>query len=126
MLLEPKSTNTGENLVFTGRLLAERGIPLEPAILVHKPYMERRTLATAGVQWPGRRVIVTSPPIAFDAYPTADISRDDLIHIMVGDLQRIREYPARGWQTAQAMPAEVWEAAERLMALGYTRHLIRS
>jgi len=43
---------------------------------------------------------------------------------MVGDLQRIREYPARGFQTEQPIPAKVWDAFERLVALGFTDNLI--
>jgi hypothetical protein len=43
---------------------------------------------------------------------------------MVGDLQRIREYPARGFQVAQDIPADVWAAFEALVAAGFDRHLI--
>ena len=44
---------------------------------------------------------------------------------MVGDLQRIRDYPARGFQIAQEIPADVWEAFEELVRLGYDTHLAR-
>jgi hypothetical protein len=44
---------------------------------------------------------------------------------MVGDLQRIRVYPARGFQIEQEIPGEVWEAYEGLVALDYTDNLIR-
>ena len=43
---------------------------------------------------------------------------------MVGDLQRIREYPARGFQVAQDIPDDVWAAFETLVAAGFDRHLI--
>jgi hypothetical protein len=43
---------------------------------------------------------------------------------MVGDLQRLREYPARGYQIPQAIPAAVWKAFERLVELGYTKHVM--
>jgi hypothetical protein len=42
---------------------------------------------------------------------------------MVGDLQRIRLYPARGFQIEQEIPDEIWAAGERLIALGFNRHL---
>ncbi len=38
ILIENRSTNTGENVQFTRRLLAERGIDPESLILVQKPY----------------------------------------------------------------------------------------
>ena len=37
---------------------------------------------------------------------------------------RIRLYPARGFQIEQEIPDEVWQAYERLVALGYTGNLI--
>jgi uncharacterized SAM-binding protein YcdF (DUF218 family) len=124
ILIEPRATNTGENVVFTRQLLAERG-PLPRTVLaVQKPYMERRTLATFAAQWPELDVRVTSPQIDFDDYPTAQVTREDVIHIMVGDFQRLLVYAERGWQTPQEVPNEVRAAFERLVAAGYTRHLI--
>ena len=46
ILIENKSTNTGENILFTQRLLKERNINPQSFILVQKPYMERRSYAT--------------------------------------------------------------------------------
>jgi uncharacterized SAM-binding protein YcdF (DUF218 family) len=124
ILLEDRSTNTGENVVFTRRLLSDRGIGAKRAIAVQKPYMERRTLATFHARWPGLDVIVTSPQIDWTEYPTREISRDDVIHIMVGDLQRLMVYAERGWSEAQEIPPEVVEAYRRLVEAGYTRRLI--
>ena len=51
---------------------------------------------------------VTSPQFSFDDYLARyshdSLSPDDVISIMVGDLQRIREYPARGFQIPQQIP----------------------
>jgi len=105
-------------------VLARHGLDPEKIILVQKPYMERRAYATFVNFWPGKRVIVSSPPIPFADYPTAHLPKDLVISIMVGDLQRIRDYPAKGFQIAQEIPEEVWQAYEKLVALGYTRHLI--
>jgi uncharacterized SAM-binding protein YcdF (DUF218 family) len=124
ILIEPEATNTGENVELSRRLLAGRGLYPRRAIAVQKPYMERRTLATFGARWPELDVIVTSPRIAFGDYPTEFSSRDDVIHIMVGDLQRLILYAERGWQIPQDVPAEVRAAYERLLAAGYTRHLV--
>jgi len=124
MLLEPRSTNTAENVRFTRALLAERGIHPRKAIAVQKPYMERRTLATFRQNWPELDVIVTSPQIDFDDYPSESIRREDFIHIMMGDLQRLIVYGERGWSAPQEIPREVIDAYERLLAAGYTRRLI--
>ena len=65
ILIEPNSTNTGENVRFTRQLLAERGIDPASFIVVQKPYMERRSYATFRNYWPEKPVIVTSPQASF-------------------------------------------------------------
>jgi len=62
ILIENKSTNTGENILFTRLLLAEKQIDPKKFILVQKPYMERRSFATFRKLWPEKEVLVTSPP----------------------------------------------------------------
>jgi hypothetical protein len=70
-------------------------------------------------------VAVTSPQIDFDGYATGGTSRDDVVRIMVGDLQRLIVCGRKGWSAPQDVPAEVVEAYERLVAAGYTRRLLR-
>jgi uncharacterized SAM-binding protein YcdF (DUF218 family) len=124
ILIEGRSTNTGENVDFSRQMLAEKGLRPRKSIAVQKPYMERRTLATFRQRWPELEVVVTSPRIAFDAYPTLDIRKDDVIHIMVGDLQRLIVYGRKGWSVPQDVPPAVREAYERLVAAGYTRRMV--
>jgi uncharacterized SAM-binding protein YcdF (DUF218 family) len=129
IITEVKSTNTGENVRFTYALLLERygveGLP-KSLILVQKPYMERRTYATFCKQWPdvtGVSFSVTSPQLRFDEYFDEENPRELVINIMVGDLVRIKEYPAKGFQIEQEIPNEVWKAKDRLVACGYDKHL---
>ena len=46
VLIENKSTNTGENIRFTKKLLKQKGLNFKSFIVVQKPYMERRSYAT--------------------------------------------------------------------------------
>lgn len=128
ILIEPNSTNTGENVRFTKQLLAERGIDPQSFIVVQKPYMERRSYATFRQYWPEKPVVVTSPQVSFRDYLThyahSSLSADDVVSIMVGDLQRIKLYPERGFQIAQEIPEDVWSAFERLVSVGYDKFLI--
>lgn len=124
ILIENKSTNTGENILFTQKLLEEKGMYPQSFIVVQKPYMERRSYATFKKHWPDRSLIVTSPQISFKEYPTQEISMEKVINIMVGDLQRIKIYPEKGFQIYQEIPPEVWNAFEKLVALGFGKHLI--
>jgi len=124
IIIENKSTNTGENILFTKKLLSEKGLNFQSFIVVQKPYMERRTYATFMKQWPEKNIIVTSPQITFDDYPTAEIPLENVINIMIGDLQRIKLYPEKGFQIYQEIPEEVWTAYEKLIKLGFNKYLI--
>jgi uncharacterized SAM-binding protein YcdF (DUF218 family) len=128
ILIEAHSTNTGENIEFTKRLLAERGLDLNKFIVVQKPYMERRAFATFRKRWPEKDLIVTSPQVSFreylDGYANRALSAADVVSIMVGDLQRIKIYPGRGYQIAQDIPDKVWSAFEELVRAGYDKYLI--
>jgi len=129
ILVENRSTNTGENILFTRQLLAARQLDPATFIVVQKPYMERRSYATFRQVWPEKDARVTSPQASMDEYLNryshGALSADDVISIMVGDLQRIREYPAKGFQIHQDIPGDVWEAYEALVQAGYDRHLLR-
>jgi uncharacterized SAM-binding protein YcdF (DUF218 family) len=128
ILIENRSTNTGENVLFTKEMLAERQINPRKFILVQKPYMERRSYATFRKLWPEKDLIVTSPKVSFDEYldkySNRELSSDDVISIMVGDLQRLGVYPLKGFQIYQEIPDDVWAAYEELIRSGYNKHLI--
>ncbi len=125
ILIENVSTNTGENILFTQRLLERKGLRPDSFIVVQKPYMERRAYATFKKYWPFKKLLVTSPQISLDNYPTDAIPLEKVINIMTGDLQRIKLYPSRGFQVYQEIPAEVWDAYEKLIDAGFNEHLIK-
>jgi uncharacterized SAM-binding protein YcdF (DUF218 family) len=126
IIVESQAQNTGQNVEFTYKLLKEKGLKLESFLLVQKPYMERRTFATFKKQWPDvdAKIFVTSPRISFEDYFNETNPKKLIINIMVGDLQRIREYPKLGFQIEQEIPDEVWAAYEKLVAAGFDKHLI--
>jgi uncharacterized SAM-binding protein YcdF (DUF218 family) len=128
ILIENKSTNTGENILFTKQLLAAKQIAPQKFILVQKPYMERRSFATFRKLWPEKDVLVTSPQVSFAeylaGYSNKEFSKADVISIMVGDLQRIKLYPEKGFQIHQEIPHDVWSAYEHLVRAGYDQRLV--
>ena len=125
IIIENRSTNTGENVQFTREILKQKGFDFNSFILVQKPYMERRTYATFKKVWPEKEFIVTSPQIDFADYPNNEISQERVINVMVGDLQRIKIYPERGFQIFQEIPDNVWEAYKKLVEYGFTAHLVK-
>jgi uncharacterized SAM-binding protein YcdF (DUF218 family) len=125
ILIENKSTNTGENILFTQQLLRQSNVHPESFLLVQKPYMERRSYATFKKNWPDKKLLVTSPQYNLTDYPTDEIPMEKVLNIMVGDLERIRKYPAKGFQIYQEIPDDVWAACEELISLGYDKHLMK-
>ncbi len=128
ILIENRSTNTGENVLFTKQLRATRGVDPGSFIVVQKPYMERRSYATFKKVWPEPALVVTSPRVTLDeylaAYSNDALTKDEVISIMVGDLQRIRVYPDKGFQIHQDVPDDVWDAYEQLVQAGYDTRLV--
>ena len=125
ILIENKSTNTGDNIIFTMNLLKEKGLDPKSFIVVQKPYMERRAFATFKKILPDKKLIVTSPQISYEDYPNEKLNKDKVITVMVGDLQRIKIYPDKGFQIPQEIPEDVWQAYETLVKAGYDKHLIK-
>ncbi len=124
ILVEDRSTNTSENILFSRQVLREAGIEVNSAILVQKPYMERRAYATCRQYWPEVAVSTTSPQLTLleycsEAYPIAQV-----IDIMVGDFQRILIYPQKGFQVPQPVPSEAMAAFKELVAAGFDQSLI--
>lgn len=125
ILIENRSLNTGENIRYTRQLLESRGFDFRSFIMVQKPYMERRVLATALQQWRGIDFVAASPPISCADYLNGELPRDAVIQHIVGDFQRVKVYGENGFQTPQEIPARVWDAFEQLVALGYDQRLVR-
>jgi len=127
ILIEDKSSNTGENILFVKDLINNKKIKVQKIIAVNKPYMERRTYAAFKKLWEDIDVIVTSPQMELTeylaGYRSGEITEYEVINVMVGDLQRIKMYPEKGFQVHQDIPKEVWDAYLKLVEMGYTKHL---
>lgn len=128
IIIENRSTNTGENILFTRERLAELGMDTPRLIAVHKPFMERRLYAALGVYWPGVDAVITSPQLGIEEYIRRSVAQglDEkaVIDVIVGDFQRIDVYAKRGYQIPQRIPAEASAAFRALVRLGYTGELV--
>jgi len=124
IIIEPAATNTEENITRSRQALARAGIHPASVLLISKPYMERRAFATCRKAWPDVKAVCASEPLTLDEY-VAEIGDAKLvIDMLVGDLQRVIEYPALGYAIAQDVPAQVHAAYERLLRAGYTTRLL--
>ncbi len=126
IIIEPEAANTGQNIDFTRQSLAAAQITVSSVLLISKPYMQRRAFATARKLWPEVGIVCASETLAFDDY-LKSIGDDKLvIDMLVGDLQRVIEYPARGFAVAQDVPGAVMDAYRRLLAAGFDSRLLAS
>ena len=129
IILENKSANSAENLLFTPKILAEAGVRAEKIIAVHKPYMEKRLWAAMQVYWPDVRALYTSPQVTIAEHIThaeaIGMTAKGVIETIVGDVQRMELYAEKGYQAAVEIPAEVRAAFDVLVEKGYTGQLAR-
>jgi uncharacterized SAM-binding protein YcdF (DUF218 family) len=126
VLVEPHARNTGENITFTRRLLADRGLPVRTATLVCKPYQQRRAYATCRKLWPELEVRCSASHTSLDDYLPTIEDPERVVHMLVGETQRVTAYVERGFTIPQDVPPEVDAAYRRLVDAGYTARLLRS
>jgi uncharacterized SAM-binding protein YcdF (DUF218 family) len=120
VLLENRATNSGENFRFTDELFAERELAVESAVIVTKPYCERRGLATARMSWPARATTIGAHRRSFYDYLKARIPLERVLSMMVGEVDRLRTYGERNFIAPVTVPLPVLAAAEVLRREGYT------
>ncbi|HVV13393.1 YdcF family protein [Amycolatopsis sp.] len=124
ILVEPCATNTGENITLSRDLLQSLGKHVDSLMLISMPYMERRAFATTRKIWPDVELVCTSVPMSLSEYRRTRAHGTELIDMMIGDLQRIIEYPGQGFAIAQDVPPTVYAAYERLVAAGYRSRML--
>lgn len=125
ILVEPKAGNTGQNVSLSRELLAEHGYQPRSLLLISKPYMERRAFATCRKLWPEVEVVCASEPLKFDDYVQSIGDEKLVIDMLVGGLQRVIEYPKRGFAVEQDVPADILAAYGRLLDAGFDSRLLR-
>ncbi|BBL89242.1 hypothetical protein VroAM7_18950 [Vibrio rotiferianus] len=116
ILVETKSSNSGENVRFTEQLLREKEIKCESLILVQKPFMERRAIATFEKQWqsPYSQLQVTSTAHPFFEYINEEMTLMMVLEAVMEDFSRVKTYPEKGFQTEQEIPAHVESSYQAL------------
>lgn len=128
ILLEDRSTNSAENILFTREKLERAGLARGRLICVHKPFMTRRLYAAMKVYWPEADAIYTSPQITPEEHirnsMDQGLTEQSAIDIVVGDFQRMEVYARKGYQIPQEIPPRAWEAFYSLVKQGCTSELV--
>lgn len=126
ILLEPNARNTGQNITLSREVLLKAHVAVDSLLLISKPYMERRSYATCRKLWPEVDVVCASEALEFDDYMKSIGDEKLVVDMLVGDLQRIIEYPALGFAVEQDVPGDVHDAYERLLRSGFDSRLLRA
>ena len=128
ILIENRSTNTGENIVFSREILRAQGLAEKRLLCVHKPFMERRVWAAMKAYWPEADFTMTSPELGMEEYiqrtMAQGMTEKAVIDVIVGDVQRMEIYAEKGYQIPQPLPDEVMAAFDVMVEMGYTGELI--
>ncbi len=125
ILRDHYATNTGDNIINSAKILKSTGIQAGSVILVHKPYMTRRFLATALAQWPQPqpKLYVTSLPTTLKdyhgLYDSLYPGQEKMVPLMLGDYQRVKSYPAKGFSVKQPESPEADDAYRELVSRGF-------
>ena len=124
ILVEPRATNTGENLTYSRELLAEHKVSVSSATMISRPYQQRRAYATAQKLWPELDVVCSARTQELDAYIASIGSEKRVLDMLVGDTQRLWVYAEKGFAAPQEIDDRIMAAYERLVAAGYTSRLV--
>ncbi|KAA1020239.1 YdcF family protein [Pseudonocardia sp. EV170527-09] len=124
ILVEPNATNTGENIDFTRALVEGGEPPVRSVMLISRPYQQRRAFAMCHLRWPSVLTICTSRPSSIDEYVSELGDSNRVISMLVGDTQRLWEYARKGWAIEQDIPADIQDAYDNLVAVGYTSRVL--
>lgn len=125
IVLEPRATNTGENIQFSRKVLSDSGVDVDSVLVISKPYMQRRACATINRLWPEVEVVCASEDISLTRYVERVGDAKMVIDMIVGDLQRLIVYPEMGFAVEQEIPDNIRAAFRRLVRSGFDSRLLR-
>jgi hypothetical protein len=124
VVLETRATNIGENIALSRDMLGYRDG--ETVVFVTKPQTQMRVRASVPVHWPLIQARIAAPLLTLDDYGQTERGLAPVIEEMVGDLERMAAYPARGFQVPVEIPAQVLAAGEALKAAGFDGHALKA
>ena len=120
--LETKARNIGENIEFARNLLAD----VKTVTFVTKPNTLLRVKLSKDIKWESVHAFYDCPDFKFPEQASNVVGVFGLINEMVGDIDRIIEYPRLGFQSSIDCPDDVLQSWRHLIDDGFTEHLIES
>ncbi|MDF2970190.1 MAG: YdcF family protein [Microvirga sp.] len=144
ILIEPDSTNSGENALFSLQVLENAGLAVRTIMLIQDPTMQRRADATFRHVWSDRpdltvlnwptftpRVHLAEEELQFDLNGIAGLwSMDRFLTLVMGEIPRLRDDPhgygpkGKGFITHVDIPEHI-EAAYAQLKNSLASHFVR-
>lgn len=116
---ESTATNIGENIACSKLLIQDA----QKVIFLSKPNTILRVKLTVPVHWADVQYCVSCPDIQFPDEISNIVGVFGLISEMVGDVERIIEYPRQGYQVSHKLPEEVLVSYNYLKEKGFVHCL---
>jgi len=118
LILEDKSTNTGENISFSQILLQEKYPALagiKKVIIVANAYRQRRVWLACKKYFTKVELVNSPPNSNFEEELEMFASKnEDLCTHIVYELERIKTYPDKGFIEKTEIPPEIFKIADEL------------
>lgn len=124
LILESESTNTGENITFSEKILKGLdpgftfGQGIGAVIAVASPYRQKRVHLALKKLFPRVKVYNSPPESAFEDEMKLFCDKgEDLVKHLIGELERIKVYPEKGFIEYEEIPDEIGDIYRELRAL---------
>lgn len=121
--LETQASNTAQNCAYSIAMLADLP-PEQPLLLVCRNLYRPRVAATFAHQFPDRPFLLSSPALDYPTFAASATAVSQSRHLMVGEIERLLHYPARGWLKKRPLPANVIAAYRTLLQAGYHEYCV--
>lgn len=118
---EEKATNIGENVKYSKEFL--KGA--KKITYISKPNTILRIGLTIPIHCNNIESYTSAPDFSFPKDVSNIVGVYGLINEMIGDLQRIIEYPSKGFQIKHDLPTKVMDSYNFLINKGYTSHMMK-
>lgn len=124
VIIEDRSTNIPENIRLSLDALASTGLPASRIIIVTLPFAEKRIIALCQKQFPEIQAEITSPDVRYEEFFNKFINRCEAINMIVGEIDRLEKFPAKGFIVEQEIPKEILHAYHLLAEAGFNKYCI--
>ncbi|MEL6650477.1 MAG: YdcF family protein [Bacteroidota bacterium] len=111
IILEKEATNAGENVALGMKKLCDSGVYPKTLILVCRSFMALRAEATFKKQFPEITCYLSPPAISLKQ---TNLSLERLATRLVGELDRLRNYPQQGFISQTTIPSPILKKEKEL------------